>query len=71
MYIVYRLSVHNIFVSAQYFEKTLNWILTKFCICIDIDDVLLSFNFRDFSTELWPLNDVRISFPLNILNMNK
>ena len=32
---------------------------------------LLSVNFRHFDTELWPLNDVRISFPLNILSMKK
>ena len=32
---------------------------------------LLSVNFRQFSTELWPLNDVILSFPLNIFSMNK
>ena len=32
---------------------------------------LLSIHFRQFNTELWPLNDVRILFLLNILSMNK
>ena len=32
---------------------------------------LLSVNICQFSTELWTLNDVKISFPLNILSMNK
>ena len=32
---------------------------------------LLSIHFRLFITELWPLNNIRISFPLNILRMNE
>ena len=32
---------------------------------------LLSIKFRKFATELWPLIDFRISFPLNILRMNQ
>ena len=31
---------------------------------------LLSIHFRKFATELQPLIDVRISFPLNIMTMN-
>ena len=31
---------------------------------------LLSVHFRNFITELRPLNDIRILFPLNILSMN-
>ena len=32
---------------------------------------LLRVNFCTFITELWPFIDVRISFPLNILRMNR
>ena len=32
---------------------------------------LLSIHFQQFITELCPLNDVRISFPFNILRMSK
>ena len=64
-----RLSIRNIFVSAQHLGKT----------SMDFDALilmtsslgLLSVNFCQFSTVLWPLNDVIISFLLNILSMNK
>ena len=44
-------------------------ILIKFCKCIDIDigKGQLQIIFCYFSTELWPLIDVRILFPFNIL----
>ena len=46
------------------------WILTKICICIDIDKGLLHDNFCKFITVLWPLIDDRILFLLNILRTN-
>ena len=43
-------------------------LLIKFCKCIDIDNYNLFLFF--FSTALWPLIDVRILFPFNILRTN-
>ena len=45
------------------------WILIKFCLCIDIWSMLwlIHIIFPNFSTELWPLIDFRIVFMLNIL----
>ena len=50
------------------------WILTKFYICIDIDDIklgIVNIHFYQLVTELRPLNNVRISFLLNILSINE
>ena len=45
------------------------WILIKFCLCIDIWSMLwlIHIIFPNFSTQLWPLIDFRIMFMLNIL----
>ena len=45
------------------------WILLKFCLCIDICSMLwlIHIIFPNFSTELLPLIDFRIMFMLNIL----
>ena len=49
--------------------RTNGWILIKFCICINTRSMLclMLVIFREFSTELWPLINVRILFMLNIL----
>ena len=114
------LSLHNIFVSAQYLGKTLMdvwptsadalilttsslgllsdllqsygpWMTSEFCfssiswermngfwtnfayaLILTISSLgLLSIHFLQFFSELWPLNDVRILFPFNILRKNK
>ena len=66
------LDLHQSFVSAQYLENKwtdfyqhlynyLNW--------QDRPRLGLLAGFRKFVTELWPLIDVRITFPLNILRI--
>ena len=61
------------FVIRRLIYRT-NWYnLTKFWICIDIDSIYVGIAKHQFSlfiTELWPLNDVRISFLLNVLRTN-
>ena len=65
-------SICNIFISAQYCGKTL----------MDFDQILHlhwywwhqtwdCLSSRQFIAELWPLNDVRILFSLNILETNE
>ena len=61
------------FVSAQYLVIELID-LTKFSICIDVDRTgfgLLCVNFSKFTTQLWPLVIVKISFSLNIFTCKR
>ena len=60
------------FVSAQYLEKELiNFDFAYAMILTTSSLWLLNDHFSQFITELWPLNDVRILFPLNILKMKE
>ena len=47
------------------------WNLTKFSICVEIDEINVvidnAYFFFKLITELWPLTQARISFPFNIL----
>ena len=69
------------FVYAQYLV-TNEWILIKFCLCVEIymiygvtnthyfHELLNRVIFPNFSTELWRLIDIRIMFMLDILLNN-
>ena len=67
-----RLSIRNIFFSAPYLKKTYDGFWPNFAyalILMTSNLGFLSVHFCQFVTGLRPLNDVRISFPLNILRM--